>query len=219
MTRRKKKGQSGSVSQLVDALNRAVANLEVSAPRKKKPKRRKRKGKGLEPSEGSVRIVRTEFLATIKVASGASTASGHVDLVPDSFSYLANLAKSFEKSCWNDVEIFYKPAVGTTVGGLLTVGMDWDFVGEDVARNKLTGYTPNFTTAVWGDSQNRAMRLPRDKLQNLKWYLHNSKVNTYQLRGPGKIHWAVDASIASTAVTLGELHIRYSITLAGSSPV
>lgn len=218
MTKGKKK--SDPVNALMAALQRVQIATPVVVKKKKKSRKRKRNGAAGSStsvnSDAQINISRTEVIAVIKTDSTGGV-TGHVDLIPDSFGFLKGLAKCFDRFRWDAFKVFYKPAVGSTIGGFVSVGMDWDFAGTDVARAKLSGYSPNFTTAAWTDTESRPMVFPSSRLQSRSWYMPNAGSSVaYVDKGPGKIHYAVESSAKST--TIGELWCSYRVTMAGTTP-
>lgn len=114
------------------------------------------------------------------------------------------------------MRFYYKPAVGTTYGGLVALGMDWDFQGVDVERSKISAFTPSQTMAAWADTESRAMVLPSDKLMSRNWYTPRS--DAWQDRGPGKLHWAVEGTAETGGKTLGEIWVDYTVVMEGTNP-
>lgn len=224
MVRRKNRG-NGQMAQLVALLQRALAiQSQPPAPRTaSQPARRRRRRRAQAGpsgatvnSDGGVSISRTELLGTLSLPAGQPTVVGHFDLVPDSCAFLKSLFKSFERIRWTKIHIYYKPAVGTTYGGLVSVGVDWDFSGADAGRSVLSAYTPNFTVSAWTDTQSRPMVLPPARLAGRAWY--TPRTGDWIDKGPGKIHWAVDGTTSKAATSIGELWISYTAQLMGTNP-
>lgn len=191
----------------------------------KKTKARKAKrsrgarGSGERPGDGTITISRKELVATIELGANKSEAGGEIDLVPASFSFLKGISKSFEQVKWIKLHFFYKPAVGTTYGGLVSMGVDWDYAtATTVDRTKVSAFTPNATVSAWTDSESRPLVLPTARLQSRKWYMPNSSSVDKHDKGPGQLHWAASGTSASSKTILGEIWATYTLHMAGTNP-
>lgn len=168
-------------------------------------------------ADGVITLSRTELVQTLKLSKGQSQATGSVDIIPSTFSFLKNLSQSFDRLQWVNLLVYWKPAVGTTYGGLVTYGMDWDFATNDVNREKISGFTPSMTMAVWTDTERKPMVLPTSRLQSREWYLPNAAVQDID-KGPGKLHYAASGTVSQNDTTLGELWVRYTVRMQGTNP-
>jgi hypothetical protein len=188
------------------------AALPAVQPKQQRRKRRKNKpGKSLS-SEGTLRLSKSELIGTV-TTGGDGKGHGSIPIAPDSFGLLKSLMRSFERICWHAVSVSYRPAVGTTSGGLITYGVDWDSKGDAADRSSISAYTPCATHAIWADNSARPMVLPAGKLQSRLWYLPDAAQVID--RQPGDVVYAVQGP-ASTSV--GEFWIKYSVTLSGTRP-
>jgi hypothetical protein len=162
-------------------------------------------------SDGCVTLTRTELVTTVdQPGSGQST--NVVDLNPDSFSFLKNLAQSFNRSRWLAMKFVYKPGVSMTTGGLFTMGIDWDRGSTaSTSREKVTSLTPNNTSAVWKDN---VLLLPPNRLQSRAWYIHSATDKND--KGPGQLVCSVKCDQTQSAKTLGEVWCTYTIQLQGT---
>lgn len=216
----KKENQMTELINLLTKLtqgNQPAPNTSSSKKKKKKKKRGKKKqAMSVNSNDGSVTMSRKELLSTVKMPANATEATGHIDLVPDSFAFLKTVFSSFDRVRWTRIGIHYKPAVGTSYGGLVSFGMDWDFQSADVNRAKISGFTPNATIAAWGDTEKTPMTLPQNRLQSRAWYL--PRATSWEDRGPGKIHWAANGTKANTETTLGEFWVTYTVLMYGTNP-
>lgn len=215
MPRRKSKQQTNQPAQLGQILS-LLQQMAVSAPAKKRKRRKRKTGGGSVStmnSDGTVRLSRSEFVSTISIPSGARSVTGHIDLLPDSFPFLKSVFRSFDQYRFEKLQVYYKPVVGTTTGGAVAFGMDWDWASTDVLRVNISSFTPNCSTAAWQDTESRPLILPLSRLQTRAWYM--PRATEYVDKGPGKIHFAADGP-AST--TLGELWVRYQVVMAGTNP-
>lgn len=221
-TKRRQATQQSQMGQVLSLLQR-MAVAGPSQPKRRPRRRNNRRRNQVNQAapiqqDGTVSLSRTELIASLVLPGGNVSAKGHIDLVPSSFAFLKGLFKSFDRIRWLKLVVFYKPAVGTVYGGLVSVGMDWDFASDDVARTSLSGFTPNFTTAAWQDTQTRPMVLPPARMQSQNWYTPTSSDATWTQKGPGKLHWALDGTKDTAARTVGELWVSYSVQLMGTNP-
>lgn len=129
---------------------------------------------------------------------------------------MKGIAPCFERSRWQRCNIYYKPAVGTTYGGLVAYGADWNFSMEKdkVTRLIATSLTPNSTHAVWADTQPRPLRLPANLLNSRKFYNHNGAKGIDA--GPARIVWSATGTSGTKETTLGEIWCDYKVTLSGT---
>lgn len=162
------------------------------------------------------RLRRHEQVTVLKVPANTADQIFLTAIKPASFSLLANIAKSFERSVWRSLVFYYKPAVATTFGGLVAYGVDWSskLAVKDLDRKKVCALSPVCTHAAWMDSERTPLRLPRQLLQSRKFYLHESA--EVEDAGPGTL--VVSASVAQSAneVVLGEIWAYYDIELIGT---
>lgn len=197
------------VNKLAKAVNKlAVNQQQAKQPKKKKNRKRKQANKtpgasgfSTVSNQGLINFSRTELLGEI------STSVGSFDLEPSSFPFLKGLASHFELYKWLKMTIVYKPAVGTTVAGAITIGIDWSNLGKNTTRSQVATLTPMFDVPVW---QTGRMVLPSSRLQTRKEYiLESSDINDKQ---PAKVMWAMSASQQS----VGDIWVEYSIQLFGT---
>jgi len=124
------------------------------------------------------------------------------------------LSATFEKITWHYMHIFWKPAVGTTYGGIVTLGVDWNSTKLATARSDVAAYSPSSTCAVWSDMSSNPLVLTQSRLMTRKEFIigADAKID----RGPGTL--AIGVSIPKAdQVTLGEIWISYSATLSGTT--
>jgi len=144
----------------------------------------------------------------------AAEAVVSIELQVSSFPVLGKLAGTFEKIIWHNMRIYWKPAVGTTYGGLVTLGVDWNSAKLASSRSDVAAYTPSSTCAVWSDMSSAPLVLSQAKLMTRKEFIigADAKVD----RGPGTLVVGVSIPKPDT-VTLGEIWISYSATLSGTT--
>lgn len=153
-------------------------------------------------NQGVLNFSRTELLGELAKASGT------FDLCPNSFPFLKGLASSFELYRWTRLVLVYKPAVGTTVAGALTFGVDWSNAGTATTRQKVAALTPMMDLPVW---QTGRLVLPSSRLQTRREYiLASSDVNDKQ---PGKVCWA---SSCKEEAPIGDIWVEYSVQMFGT---
>lgn len=175
------------------------------------PRRRRRRARNNQriPTEGSMTLTKDEIAISVK-ADGQGKASGYIDLVPKSFPLLNNVYKAFERVKWERLHFYWRPAVGTTEGGLLTYGIDWDWSDPVSDRVKVASYTPSCSHAIWSD-RSPAMIVPASKLQSRAWYTPSVGDNVD--KGPGRL---VYSAVGPANKDLGEIWVSYTLLLAGT---
>lgn len=183
-------------------------------PQPRRNRRRRRRGNSsaaFNVTEGELRLSKSELYATVTTdAKGAASGSKH--LHPDHISLLGSLATRFERLRWLGAKISWRPAVGTTQGGLITYGIDWDLTKGATTREKIAVYSPSATNAIWADTSSRPMVLAAHKLQTRPWYTPYAGDNNLD-KEPGLLVYA--ASGPSNTV-LGEFWIEYQVILSGT---
>lgn len=211
------------MGQVLSLLQRLVlrqpVRAQASAPKSGKSRRRRRNRRGGANSmagDGVITLSRQECVASLKVTKGKGEEGGSVDIKPAAFSFLKGVAKSFDRLKWNNLRFYYKPAVGTTFGGLVSFGVDWDWTNTDIARTGISALTPSSTTAAWADTEKTPLILPTSKLQSRTWYSPVS-ANTFD-QGPGKLHWAITCTSQTADTVVGELWAAYSVVMQGTNP-
>lgn len=134
-------------------------------------------------------------------------------LVPNTFGFLKSVFASFERIKWLSAHVVYKPAVGTTIGGLITFGADWDAtIEKSYDRKKIGAYSPTHTCAIWCDTGASPMVLPPQKLAGRLWYTPRSTEETD--KGPCTI--VALASGPANDTVVGEIWITYNVILSGT---
>jgi len=104
--------------------------------------------------------------------------------------------------------------VGTTYGGLVTIGIDWNSSKLATARSDVAAYSPSATCAVWSDMSPSPLVLTQAKLMTRKEFISGADAKVD--RGPGTVVIGVSIPKADQ-VTLGEIWISYSATLSGTT--
>lgn len=217
----RKKKNSGDVSQLISMLRAAIIAQPVAnqnRPKAKKRKKRSPASRMTQTDPGGMMISRRELIAEVTLAATKSDVYGMVELRPDKFHFLKGLAKSFERFRFSKMRIYWKPAVGTTVGGMVGLGVDWDFstTTSNQTRADISSYTPSQCFAVWADTEPKPLVLPQNRLQSRPWYLTSG--TTFD-GGVALLKYAASGEAnASSARTLGEIWVDYTVQFSGTQP-
>jgi len=132
---------------------------------------------------------------------------------------IRRLALCYEHSKWHSLAIWYKPAVGSTVNGLVSFGVDYDDAIYPSTRQVVCGYTPSTTTAVWQDTESKKIRVSGAKLQSRAWFAHQLTGDKIPDKCPGTVVYGITADAPSVDKIYGELWIDADITFAGFQPV
>lgn len=213
----KRKQTANAVNQLVAALKQATV-AGPSVPKKtRKRKPRRRVANTSIGTLGEVQLSRRELVDTIKLGANSGTASGAINLRPDAFHFLKGIAKSFDRFKWLKMNFFYKPAVGTTYGGLISIGIDWDSAAGVQSRADISSLTPNRSFAAWNDTERSSLVLPPQRLQSRMWYVPHRETADDIDRQPGILKWAADGESSANGKTLGEIWVEYSVMMAGTN--
>lgn len=187
------------------------------APPKKKRKNKKKADRSGGLQDGVMTLSRSELVATIEIAANGSTAGKSFPIIPDTFSFLKGIGASFDRVRWNSIKFYYKPAVGTTFGGLVSMGVDWDNSPTTIDRSKVSSMTPNMTCAAWHDGEKTPLVLPASRLQSRSWYVPNATDAKLIDKGPGALVVAASVSKQTTQVAIGEVWVHYSVTMQGTT--
>lgn len=166
---------------------------------------------------GTLTITKREMLTTIALAADTAETLGSVPLICDSFPYLKGLSASFDRVVFKKMHLWFKPAVGTTYPGRVSMGVDWDYKSKPTLRKQLAGFTPTATAAAWEDTEKQQMVLPRNSLQSRTFYSTSGAKTDYVNQGPGMLHWGVSGKQDSAIATISEIWAEYTVTLSGTN--
>lgn len=203
--RRQRKGRSVSTVP-------GTSGLETSVPLK--VKRTRRRTGNSKVGEGEIMFSRCELVRSFKMAANEQTHADYIDIYPSAFKFLKSIGTAFERVQWLQLEFFWKPALGTTAGGLVSYGIDWDFVGSTTkSRADISCCTPNVSHAIWMDSQSKPLVVPSSRLMGRLWYTPDAGDDVD--KGPGRFLIAVDMT-SSQALTVGEIWARYKVRFSGT---
>lgn len=171
--------------------------------------------------EAQVNVSRLELLQEVSAVNSSTETSGSISILPESTTWLKQLSQSFERYRWNSVQIFWRGATGTTFGGLMAMGVDW--YGRKkltaittIKRSNVTGLTPVVDVPLYTDSQGKPLVLPKGLLQSRQWYGLGAEASEDLDKGPGNLVYAAKHDQTTGAKFLGEIWIRYNVTLQGS---
>lgn len=202
-----KRAKEEMISKMMDGM----ALREQAHQGKRKRPRRKRQSRSAI-SGGEIVLRRKELIVAVSAPKAASDTMIAVKLRPSEMTWLKTVAKAFEKYQWMGVKVFWKPAVGTTVGGLVSLGMRWEETATPPSkRTEIVALTPNRTHAVWEDGESKPLVIPADKLQTRKWYIQGADGSD---GSPGQVEIGVSTSEVNKL--LGEVWVEYSIRMAGT---
>lgn len=200
--------------QVMESLTKGMAAQTIGGMAQKRPaNNRKRRNRAKVPTSGGEIIVkRKELLEAVKAGALAGDVYKKFVLRPKNFTWLKTLSKAFEKYQWVSLKVMWKPAVGTTVGGLVSMGMRWEETTQDPSkREEIVAHTPNRTIAVWEDGEKMPLLIPPSRLQTRKWYLMDDDGSD---GGPGQVELGVSTSEVNKL--LGEVWVEYTIRMAGT---
>lgn len=220
MVRRKKvNSQQNQLAALVAGLQRLVVAVPQPAAPRKKRRRGKKNNNNLRggPTDGSIVIQRSELLASIQLPANTTSSQGVVSIKPANFSFLKGIGDKFEQVRWEKLSFYYKPAVGTTYGGMFSMGLDWLNTSAKKTRTEIAAYTPSMSCAAWSDTQPRPMVAPPSRLHSRAWLLPNSSSADSVDSAPCSLKWAVDGTSSKDTMTLGEVWATYRVAMQGTA--
>lgn len=191
----------------------AAGTIQVTAAPRKPRRRQRRPAQSASVGAGDIRLTRSEMVREVTVAANATSASGQFALGPPSFAFLKNLYGSFERYRWHSLSVYYKPAVGTTTNGLVSYGIDYTASKTDQTRVQISTFTPNASHAVWADSTNKQLVVPKNMLMSREWYVDGGDTVD---KVTGNICYAATTTAPSAKTVLGELWVKYDVELAGT---
>lgn len=212
---KKKVGNNPSVAQVANMI-RNMSLAPAPKPKRKRRNRGKKAGVSAGNVDGVMSMSRREFVAEVTLGNSKSTTIGSVEINPTQFSFLKGLVKSFEMYRWLKLHFYYKPAVGTNIGGLFSMGVDWDSKTTPTTRQQVGSFSPNQTLACWADGEKTPLVLPLNRLQTRTWYLPHCDVEVD--KGSGTLRWAVTGTTSVSQSVYGEIWVDYSVQLAGTNP-
>lgn len=216
----------------IQSLNDKLKSLEVSTPARRNRRKgqqvvaassspvtipmraRRARKRNSQPQrvEGEMTFSRKELLQQVNV-NNSQTWSAAYKLLPDTFSLLKGIAANFERIRWLKLKFYYKTGVSTMTGGMMTMGVDWDWSAPQTSRDKIAAYTPSQSFAIWKDMESTPLVLPSSRLQSRAWYTPSS-LTTIDA-GPGIVAAAVNLQANTTGI-IGEVWAEYTVLLSGT---
>lgn len=181
-------------------------------PRSRSGSRRRRSQSGARRMQhvASCTIARKEPLCLV-TTDGEGKAKMQVLLDPQDKSFFSGYLKAqsalWEQLRWKRLRFCWEPAVGTTQGGQLYAGFDWDSTGivvQDLDMTKCTATSEHMTTALWKEA---SFAVPTS-FQHQKWLQHH--VSAQDL---GSLIIYV---MGPKNLTVGTISIDYSVEFAGT---
>lgn len=183
--------------------------------RRRRIRRRTQGGPMADPRSGDVIISKTEILGSVDIKASGKAASGHFDLVPDSFPWLKAVFKGFERVRWTSVRVWWVSKVPATVGGTVCMGIDWDGTGNPDSVAKMASYSPNRSCPVYASSQSCNIIVPADRLRGRLWY--TPLTGDWPDKSPCYIRYALEPSTAPDKDTsYGYIYCSYTCVLSGT---
>lgn len=159
--------------------------------------------------QGVMTISKRELLQEL-VVPAAKTNTYLIELTPLSYPFLKTVMGSFERYRYKRLAFFYKPAVGTTVGGLVAMGIDWSFSYTTAkTRAAIAALSPSHSFSVWTDTESKKMVLEQSRLNSRAWYADNGEKTD---KSPGQLVVA----ITSDPGTVGEIWVDYTVDFMGT---
>jgi len=170
--------------------------------RKRTRANRRRRGQASGMS-GST-LTGSALLSTVK---GGSLIE--IPLIPKAVTTLAGVAMLYEGIRWNSVSIMYKTSCSSQTAGMITVAWDMEPASKAQSRDHILKYGANINHAVTADTRN-ALNVPTAILNARRQYIisENADYDTCPLT-------VLAASSASPNTSVGEIWIRYNVTLIG----
>jgi hypothetical protein len=122
------------------------------------------------------------------------------------------MAAMYETYRVDKMVLHYCPAVGSTVDGMLHVGIDYDPEDSDGKVQDVVSCSTKVTTQVWKET---TLNIPPSRLNKAKW-MYTFSPNGYDHRDLGATAKLLYyASGGATARAVGELWLEYRVTFTG----
>lgn len=166
---------------------------------------------------GLMRVSRDELLASVTTGdTGDATLTIMLDPVRSAsyFPWLSGIATSWERVQWHSLELSWRSAVGTTTDGLVTYSFDWNSPTNSTTapdRKTVTSNTPVADHPVWQTSDRAALRAPASQLKSRHQFIMGST----DANDASPCSVILNVSGAPKKKNVGELWIRYDVTMAG----
>lgn len=164
---------------------------------------------------GSVRIQFEELFYTLKMETGKTEMGVSIPMHPGGAEvkhmaeHLKNMAKIYERMQWHSLSIHYTGALGSTEGGVIVLGFDYDSdVQAKIDMGVVSVMQPSVTFNAYAQP-GKVLNVPVARMQPQKWL---STEGTESHMGSVNV-FASGTKLAGQ--TFGYLRVRYDVTLAG----
>lgn len=197
----------------------SVTFAQVATPRRKPRKKAASVGMPWQPMAHFM-MAKEEILCTIGWDANSKPATTEVSftLVKDDASkfgasHLLALSQCFEMVRWDYVEITYVPEVGSTVGGAVSIGVDWDQQSKTAPSKHadITVRSPNMFTQVW---QGSGLRINPAEFTNKRWFKNQKTTDIFESTPFTLACWLTGE--AKPGVEVGALVLKYRVEFAGT---
>lgn len=201
-----KRSEASMVRQL-NQLSNQIKALQTSRPKRKRPRANKTQGPRSEvlTNAGGIKVSNAELLATDVRGKNGVGKIYSLGPVSSNMGHYKALALIYERYRFLSLRIEYVAAIGTTVGGVVTVGMDYDGTMAIVSQAKVSSLNPSFSVPV---HRNRSMTIPPKFLNPQKWLSTRGESEAH----PGAI---VVWCTSNSDETLGLIRCHYTVEFAG----
>lgn len=124
--------------------------------------------------------------------------------------HLKALSVVYERMKWHSAAVEFVGAVGSTVGGVVIMGIDYDNdTAKAITLPAVAALNPNVQTAAY---KNARMAIPLARMQPQKWV---STESAHIGEGfAGRVIFFASAS-GQKGKTLGYIRLHYDVSLAG----
>lgn len=195
--------------ELAKSLNRVVKMAEKPSGSPKKGKNKKKKAR--KSGTAQIRFARTELVASVTL-DASKRASGSIPINPLKCKapILVKLAACFERSRWEKVHFYWKPAVSAMFSGTICMGADWDNKSPASEKAKIMAYAPSALFPIREDTQTKPLRLDPGRLRSRLWFDHSDSADN--ISTAATLAWVADGQ---DAVAVGDLFMDYVVVLDG----
>lgn len=210
---------SARMSRIESALQRLTVTPQQrrgrSKSRSRSRSRRRNEQMGRAPTGSSSVVIdlkTEEVLCTLTMGAGLTEHSYHVSLRPggtnNSAGHLGALAKLYERMKWHSVTVHYIGSVGSTVGGTVAVGIDYDTdITKPLTLAQVAAMQPNRQVSAF---KNVSFTVPIKRMEPQRWM---STENDTEAPHPQVCIHASGGDLAGKGY--GYIRIAYHVSFAG----
>lgn len=157
---------------------------------------------------GVLHVSHTEYWGVVDLNGTSADKVVEFNFMPmgSGLAHLDTLAKIYERYVVTAATVHYRPSVGTTKDGALTLGAEWDAAHAPNSLKAINVCQPNKQCAVW---QACDMRLPRERLMQQK-FLKCTGVKSYDSTA-----FTVVAGSQAQALMPGTIWLTYTVRFEG----